>query len=286
MDATKDMRGRVCIVTGATSGIGRATALELARRGASLGLVARKRERAEDTAAAIREAAANPDVEVFLADLAVQEQIRSVASELLGRYPRIHVLVNNAGVMCTSFGETPDGIETTFAVNHLAYFLLTQLLLDRLRESAPARVVSVASDAHRFGRLDLDDPETRHRRYRGMRVYGASKLANIAWNAELARRLAGSGVTANCCHPGGVNTGLGDQNGPVLKWLGKLAKVFMRTPEKGAETSVWLASAPELEGVSGGYYADCRPRVPIDQARDPEVGRRLWELSERLTSRP
>jgi NAD(P)-dependent dehydrogenase (short-subunit alcohol dehydrogenase family) len=279
------MEERVCVLTGATSGIGRAAAFALAGRGLRLALVARNREKAETTAREIRAATGDAAIDLFQADLAQREQIRRVAAQLLDRYPRIHVLLNNAGVVNLRFEETPDGLETTFAVNHLAYFLLTELLLDRLRASAPARIVSVASDAHRWGRLDLDDLEFRRRPYKAMQVYGTSKLLNILWNQELARRLEGSGVTANCLHPGGVNTGLGDNNGSVLAALGKVVKLFMRSAEKGADTAVWLATAPELEGVSGLYFADRRERRPSREAQDPEAARRLWEISEARTQR-
>jgi NAD(P)-dependent dehydrogenase (short-subunit alcohol dehydrogenase family) len=274
------MPERVCVLTGATSGIGRAAASALARQGFSLGLVCRSREKGERAAAEIRAETGRDDVAVFVADLGERAAVRRVAAELCGRYPRIDVLLNNAGLVNLRREETPDGLEATFAVNHLAYFLLTELLLDRLRESAPARIVSVASDAHRFGRLDLDDLEYRRRPYKGMQVYGSSKLLNILWSQELARRLAGSGVTANCLHPGGVNTGLGDNNNRVLALLGKVVKRFMRTPEQGADTAVWLATAPELEGVSGRYFADRKERQPSAAARDPEAAATLWQISE------
>jgi NAD(P)-dependent dehydrogenase (short-subunit alcohol dehydrogenase family) len=276
------MADRICVITGATSGIGRAAALALAREGLRLALVARSREKAEATAREIARATPGAAVEVFVADLAVAAQIRRVAGELLARLPRIDVLLNNAGIVNLRREETPDGLEATFAVNHLAYFLLTNLLLDRLRASAPARIVSVASDAHRFGKLDLDDLEYRRRPYKPMQVYGSSKLLNVLWNAELARRIEGSGVTANCLHPGGVNTGLGDNNAGALRVLGRLVKVFMRSPEKGADTAVWLATAPEVAGVSGGYFGDRKPRRPSRAAQDPAAARRLWEISERL----
>ncbi len=206
------MNGRVCVVTGASSGIGRATARALARLGATLALVGRDRGRGEETVAALRAESGSAAVALFLADLSSQAEIRRLGAELCDRYPAIHVLVNNAGVVNLRRSTTADGIETVFAVNHLAYFLLTHLLLARLRASAPARIVNVASDAHRFGRIDLDDLG-HARRYRAMRVYGASKLANILFTYELARRLDGTGVTANCLHPGAVATRLGQNNG-------------------------------------------------------------------------
>jgi NAD(P)-dependent dehydrogenase (short-subunit alcohol dehydrogenase family) len=224
-------------------------------------------------------------VELFVADLGVQADVRRAAGEILARFPRLDVLLNNAGVFQTRFVETVDGIETMLAVNHLAYFLLTELLRERLAASAPARIVSVASDAHRFARLDLDDLEFRSRPFAAMRVYGTSKLLNVMWNAELARRLEGSGVSANCLHPGGVNTGLGDQNGGMLAQVGGLVKRFLRSPDKGAETSVHLATAPQLVDVSGRYFANCRERRPSAAARDASAQARLWELSEALVSR-
>jgi NAD(P)-dependent dehydrogenase (short-subunit alcohol dehydrogenase family) len=278
-----DMTGRTCVITGPTTGIGRATALGLAERGARLGLVARNAEKLADLADELR---ARGDVEVvpFQADLSVQKEVRRVGAEILERLDAVHVLVNNAGVIETGFRETADGLETTLAVNHLAYFLLTEILRPRLVASAPARIVVVASDAHRFADLDLDDLEFRRRPYKMMRVYGTSKLLNILWTYALARRLEGSGVTANCLHPGGVNTGLGDQNGGVLAVLGKLVKVFMRSPERGAETSVHLATAPELEGTTGRYFADCRERRSSPISQDRDLQERLWELSERLVA--
>jgi NAD(P)-dependent dehydrogenase (short-subunit alcohol dehydrogenase family) len=278
------MPSKVCVVTGATSGIGRAAASALARQGYSLALVCRSREKGERTATELRAETPGAEVSLFLADLGEQAAVRRVAGELLAALPRIDVLLNNAGIVNLAREETADGREATFAVNHLAYFLLTELLLDRLRASAPARIVSVASDAHRFGRLDLDDLEYRRRRYRSMQVYGSSKLLNILWNQELARRLAGSGVTANCLHPGGVNTGLGDNNNRVIALVGKLVKRFMRTPEQGADTAVWLATAPELAGVTGKYFADRKERKPSAAASDPSSARRLWEISARLVS--
>ena len=277
--AEPTLRGRVCVVTGATSGIGRATAIALGRMGATLALVCRDPARAESVRAELPGA----DVTVHRADLASQAQIRAVAAEVLGRYPAIHVLVNNAGVVNLRYSTTVDGVETVFAVNHLAYFLLTLLLLDRLKASGPARIVNVASEAHRFARtIDFDDLG-HERRYRGMRVYGHSKLANILFTYELARRLAGTSVTANCAHPGGVGTRLGQNNGRIAVLLTGLLRPLLRTPEKGAATSVWLASSPAVEGVSGRYFKSCREARSSRLTYDAEVARRLWDVSERLT---
>lgn len=278
------MRDRVCVVTGATSGIGRAAALDLARRGALVAVHGRSVEKCERTVAEIKAASGSDQVDAFVADLGSREQVRALAAALLERYPNIHVLLNNAGLLSTSFSETVDGIETTLAVNHLAGFLLTNLLLDRLKGSGPARIVSVSSEAHRFGTLDLDDLEFRRRRYRGLQAYGVSKLLNVLFTHELARRLEGTDVTANALHPGVVSTGLGSNNPPsLLTWAMGLAKFLMRTPEKGAETPIFLASSPDVAGVSGGYWVDCRRKRARDVSYDPEVQGCVWEISATMT---
>lgn len=278
-----EMAGKVCIVTGATSGIGRMTAIELARRGAAVAIVARDPERARDTAAAIAAAGDGRAPEVFLADLSSQAEIRRAAAEILARLPRIDVLLNNAGVVNLKRTTTVDGVETTFAVNHLAYFLLTDLLLDRLRASAPARIVNVGSEAHKFVRGMQFDDLGFAQNYRAMRVYGHSKLANLLFTLELALRLAGSGVTVNCVHPGAVATGLGKNNGRVAQMLIGLLAPFFRSPEQGAETSIHVATAPELASVSGKYFMRCRERTPARAALDRDAARRLWEVSAEMT---
>jgi NAD(P)-dependent dehydrogenase (short-subunit alcohol dehydrogenase family) len=276
------LEGRTILVTGASSGIGRATAVGLAEEGARLLLVGRTPERCQETLEEIRRRSGRDDAVMLRADLSSLKEVRRLADEVLARAERLHVLVNNAGVTLLSRQTTVDGFEATFATNHLAYFLLTGLLLPRLRASAPARIVNVASDAHRFGRLDLDDLQN-ERRYGAMRVYGQSKSANILFTQELARRIAGSGVTANALHPGGIRSNLGRSEGRVLEVVRKLVGLFLKTPEEGARTSLWLASAPEVEGVSGRYFAKCRERKPAAHASDPETARRLWERSEELT---
>ncbi len=277
------MQGRTCIVTGASSGIGRVTALELARRGATLGLVCRDRGRGDETLAEIAEKTGHRDVKLHLADLSSQAAVRQVASELLATYPKIHLLVNNAGVINLKYSTSPDGIETVFAVNHLAYFLLTNLLLDRLKASAPARIVNVASDAHKFVRgVNWDDLGWK-RGYKTMRVYGQSKLANILFTTELARRLEGTGVTVNAVHPGPVATRFGQNNGAVATFLTRVLAPFFRTPEQGAQTSIHVATSPTLEGVTGRYFANCREARPSRAALDAESARRLWEVSTKMT---
>jgi len=278
------MRGRVCVVTGATSGIGRAAAVELARRGARVVVHGRSLEKCELTVGDIKAASGNDQIDALVADLESQEQVRALAAALLARYPKIHVLLNNAGLFNAGFSETVDGIETTLAVNHLAPFLLTNLLLDRLKESQPVRIVNVSSEAHRFGKLDLGDLEFRRRNYRGLRVYGVSKLLNVLFTQELARRLEGAGVTANALHPGVVSTGLGNNNPPSLVSRAmRLSKFLMRTPEKGAETSIFLSSSPDVEGETGKYWVDCREKRARDIGYNREVQRRLWEISEKMT---
>ena len=280
---TVEVKGKTCIVTGATSGIGRSTAIALARAGAELGIVCRDPGRAEDTVRAIRDETGSTTVDVFLGDLASQDAIRRVAAAILERYPRIHLLVNNAGVVNLQRQTTVDGIEQTFAVNHLAYFLLTLLLLDRLRESAPARIVNVGSDAHKFvSGINFDDIGFADG-YKSMKVYGHSKLANLLFTVELARRLEGSGVTVNCVHPGAVATGLGKNNGRIAGIVIRLLAPFFRTPDKGAATTLHVATSPALDGVSGRYFASCREVQPAAAGRDREAAQRLWDLSAHLT---
>jgi NAD(P)-dependent dehydrogenase (short-subunit alcohol dehydrogenase family) len=274
---------KTIVITGATSGIGRATAVGLAKLDSRLILVGRDAGRAEETVAEIRKATGRKDVELLLGDFARQAEVRRVADEILARSEAIHVLVNNAGVTMMKRTTTPDGLETTFAVNHLAYFLLTGLLLPRLLVAAPgARIVNVASDAHRWGALDFDDLQNQ-REYKAMKVYGQSKTANILFTRELARRLEGSGVSVNALHPGAVATRLGRGSGPLFDLLQRAIALFMKSPERGAETSLHLVTAPELERVSGRYFADKREKQPQPHASDAALAQRLWEVSEGLT---
>lgn len=280
------LSGRTCLVTGATSGIGEEIALGLAREGARVAIVARSRERGERSLARLKRESGNPDVELLLADLSSQQQLRGLAARALERFDELHVLVNNAGIVNLRREETEDGLEATFAVNHLAVFQLTLLLLERLRASAPARVVNVASHAHKLGgALDFGDLQN-ERRYRSMKVYAQSKTANILFSLELARRLEGSGVTVNCLHPGAVATRLGQQNGAWARLLTGALRVFFRTPAQGADTALWLASAPELGAASGRYFYSRRETQPAPHARDPVAAARLFEVSAQLTGLP
>ena len=275
------LAGRTCLVTGATSGIGLETAFGLVRLGARVLLVGRSRERGNEALERVRAEDGPGTAELLLADLASLDEVRRLADAVLEAAPALHLLVNNAGVVNLRRTTTRDGFETMFAVNHLAHFLLTLRLLDRLRESAPSRIVHVASDAHRFGVLDIDDLQS-ERRYGAMKSYGRSKFANILFSDELARRLEGSGVTSNSLHPGAVATRLGKNNG----WLGELAtgllRPFFLTPEQGARTTLHVATEPTLEKTSGRYFARQKEARPSAATRNPELGRQLWERSAAL----
>ncbi len=277
--------GKRVLVTGATNGIGQAAAVELARRGARLAIVARDPARALASVARIETAAPGAEVDVLSADLASQASIRSLAAEVLERYPRLDALANNAGAVNRSRVLTADGIELTWAVNHLAPFLLTNLLLDRLKQSAPARIVTTSSDAHQGARAIPFDDLGASRSYgrMGLSRYGETKLANILFTTELARRLEGSGVTANCFHPGLVATGFNRRNGGLMTLGMSITRPFSRSPEKGAETLVWLLDSPEAKGETGGYFVDLKRRVPSAAAQDQAAAGRLWEVSEEQT---
>lgn len=277
-----NMAGKTVIITGASNGIGLAAARELAQRGAHVAVVVRNRERGEAAVADIKAQTGNQNVDLLLADLSSQAEIRRLAGEILQRYPRIDVLINNAGAVNMTRTLTVDGIETTLAVNHLGYFLLTNLLLDRLKESAPSRIINVSSDAARGGTINFADLQG-ETGYRGFRAYSQSKLANILFTNELARRLQGTGVTVNALHPGMVATGFGRNNRGWLGWGIRIAAPFMLKPEQGAQTTVYLASSPKVEGVSGKYFAKSREAAPPPAANDQAAAQRLWDISARMT---
>jgi NAD(P)-dependent dehydrogenase (short-subunit alcohol dehydrogenase family) len=285
MTAARELSGKTALITGATQGIGRETAFALAHKGARVGIVGRDRVRTEAVAAAIRAQAVGAQVDVFVADLSLLQATRRLADEVKQRYPRLDVLVNNAGAVFGKREVTPEGIERTLALNHLSYFVLTRALLPLLESSAPARIVSVASNAHRGGHLDFDDLQAK-RSYSGFRVYSSSKLANVLFTRELSRRLVERGVqvTANCLHPGVIASGFGRNNGGVLGLLIRAAAPFMTTPEKGARTTVYLASAPEVAGVTGQYFKNQRVTRPSRAAEDGGAARRLWDESEKLVA--
>jgi len=282
---TSAMDGKICLITGATSGIGWESARALAAQGATVALVGRDAERAEKAVAAIRSATGSVLVESYLADLSAQAEVQRLAQEFRARHDRLDVLINNAGAMFPRRRESVDGIEMTLALNHLAPFLLTNLLLDTLKASALSRIVTVSSGAHLGARVYFDDLQFT-RRYGPWRAYGQSKLMNVLFTNELARRLAGSNVTANALHPGFVASNFGKRGSEFWAAAFTLMRPFMISAEQGAQTVVYLASSPEVEGVTGGYYANCRPARSSDLARDEAVARRLWEVSERLTGLP
>lgn len=277
------MQGRVCLITGGSSGIGRETALALAAKGARVGIVVRDQNRGNDALAEIKVQTGNDQLDLFLADLGSQQSIRTLAEEVKGRYNRLHVLVNNAGGVFPR-SETVDGIERTFAVNHLAYFLLTDLLLDLIKASAPARIVNVSSGAHTGGKINFDDIQGQ-KKYTSFRAYSQSKLANVLFTYELARRLRGTGVTVNALHPGVVATKFGTEFGPARFALG-LVRRFLKTPEQGAATSIYLASSPEVEGVTGKYFIDSKPARSSKISYDSQTAARLWQVSAELTHQP
>jgi retinol dehydrogenase 14 len=281
MSMSGPMADTTVLVTGATGGIGRATALGLATMGARLAITGRDHGRTERAAREIR-AAGSGRVDIFVADLSSQSQVRRLAEEVLRTLSRVDVLVNNVGGYWNTRHVTADGLERTFAVNHLVPFLLTNLLLDRLRQSAPARVVTVASNAQAMGRIDFDDLQC-ERSYSGARAYNQSKLANVLFTYELSRRLEGSGVTANALHPGVVSTSFGAEDpGRVQRLFVPYTRPFMKTPAQGAATSIHLASAPELATVTGRYFAISLPKRSSKRSYDEAAAARLWQVSAAL----
>jgi NAD(P)-dependent dehydrogenase (short-subunit alcohol dehydrogenase family) len=270
------MDGKTVVVTGATSGIGEVAAIRLAEQGARIVFTARDRARAEDTMAALRKANPSAPHTLHIVDLSLLSEMKRVAGEL-AREPQIDVLVNNAGALFNKRQETADGLEMTFALNHMAYFVVTNLLLGNLK--AGARIVSVASNAHRGAKLDFADLQSR-KSYVGFPVYSKSKLCNILFNRELARRIAATGVTANCLHPGFVATRFGDNSGGLIRTVLKVAKpIGAISPEEGARTIIYLASSPAVENVTGEYFYECKPSTPTAEARNDEDARKLWEIS-------
>src|SRR5580658_1523983 len=277
----RPMAGRTVVITGSTAGIGKATALGLAALGAHVAITGRDRDRAETAATEIRAAGGGP-VDVFVADLSDQAGVRRLAAELLQRLPRIDVLVNNAGGYWNTRHVTADGLERTFALNHLAPFLLTNLLLDRLKDSAPARVVTVSSHVQAIGRIDFEDLQG-ERSYSGARAYNQSKLANVMFTYELARRLQATLVTANALHPGVVRTSFGAEDpGSVQRLFAPFMRPFMKTPDRGAATSIHLVAAPDLEQVTGRYFAGSKPRRSSKRSYDQAAAVRLWQVSADL----
>lgn len=269
------MRGKVCLITGATAGIGKEIARGLASLGAIVAIAGKSREKCENTLQETKCAS------YFVADLSSQAEVRMLAKEFMSRYDKLDVLVNNAGVFFASKKTTVDNIEYTLAVNHLAPFLLTNLLIDQLKASAPSRVITTSSTAHKAGHIDFDDIQFEKRRYSGISAYSQSKLANILFTRELSRRLAGTQVTANCFHPGAVRTKL-VQGGSIYGVVWKAAGAFFISPEKGADTAIFLASSDEMAGMTGGYYIKRRQEKSSAISYGEETAKKLWKLSEKL----
>jgi NAD(P)-dependent dehydrogenase (short-subunit alcohol dehydrogenase family) len=276
------MKGKVVVITGATSGIGAVAADKLASMGARIVAIARDRSRGEAALARWRKAGPGVDHQVYYADLSTLPQMKRVASEIAAKVPQIDVLINNAGALFDRRHVTRDGLELTFATNHMSYFVLTLGLWDRLIASAPARIINTSSDAHRRMKLDFADLQSANG-YSPFKVYGRSKLCNILFTRELARQLKGTGVTANSLHPGFVNTRFADDAQGLLGLAFRFAKRnFAISMEKGSETIVYLASSPEVNGITGEYFYQCRTKTPTNEAQDDEAARLLWRESEKL----
>ncbi|MBS4201057.1 SDR family NAD(P)-dependent oxidoreductase [Bacillus sp. FJAT-49732] len=288
-----NIRGKYVVITGATSGIGLAAAKILASRGANLGIIARNETKANEVVNQIK-ASTNEIIviDVFIADMSSQQSIRKVASEILSRCPKVDVLINNAGALFQNHQITAEGYEMTWAVNHLGPFLLTTLLLERLKESAPARIITTSSHGHKMARKGIDFNDLRAEQlYKPMKKlmggptlrYGQTKLANIFFTSELGQQLKGTGVTAYCFDPGLVNTNFNQHNGKLARLTMAIMKLFSRSPEKGAETMVWLAEAEEVSHQTGLYYVDKKIESPIEITNDRNIAKRLWEISEAQT---
>lgn len=282
----QELAGRICLVTGGNRGIGRETALGLAGRGATVVIVARDERRGHEARDGIRLKTGNDAVELMVADLSIQQEVRDLAARFDARFDALHVLVNNAGIVARERELTADGIESTLAVNHLAPFLLTHELLDLMERSESPRIVNVSSEAHRQARFDLGDPQL-DGDWDGLVAYANSKLCNILFTRELARRLQGTEIVANCMHPGLIRTGLADDYVANMGWWAKLASPLLlpfvaADPEEGARTAVWLAASPRLGGVSGRYFIDCEERDPSPAAKDRQAALDLWEVSARM----
>ncbi|MBC7474550.1 MAG: SDR family oxidoreductase [Candidatus Sericytochromatia bacterium] len=279
-----DLKNKICIVTGANSGIGKVTALEIAKMGATVIMVCRSKEKGEKALEEVKNISNNKNVELMLCDFASQKSIRDFAEQFKSKYKSLHILVNNAGLIISDKSITKDGIESTFAINHLGYFLLTNLLLDLLKSSEPSRIVNVSSDGHKIGHIDFDDLNYEHKKYSSMKAYCDSKLANILFTKELSKRLKGTNVTANCLHPGAINSNFAYNMtgfmGNIVKLIKPLLNIVLTTVEKGAETQIFLATSPEVEGVTGEYFSKKRIASTNNEAKDKNVAERLWQVSE------
>ena len=281
-NSNQPMQGKICMVTGAASGIGAVTAWALAQQGAAVILVDRNSDEGVITANRIKQQTGNPAVEFMLADLSAQKEIRQLVQQFRSRYQRLDVLVNNAGAIFPRRQETVDGIEMTFALNHLGYFLLANLLLETIKASAPARIINVSSRSHARAQINFDDLQGRSS-YQGLQAYAQSKLAIVLFTYELARRLEGTGVTVNALHPGVVATNFGMSNGGVVGLLMRLFRLAFLSPKQGAQTSIYLATSPEVESVTGKYFVKCKAIPSSPASYDVVTANRLWQVSEACT---
>ncbi len=274
------MEGKICMITGANSGIGKATAIGLAKLNARIIMVCRDKNRGEKAKEEIIIQTGNKNIDLLLCDLSSQEQIRKLVAEFKEKYQNLHMLINNAGIMLKMRTLSVDGFEMNFAVHFLAPFLLTNLLLDVLKKSAPSRVINVASAAHKRAKIDLDDLQSENKKYRLFSVYGISKLAEVLFTYELSRRLEGTGVTANTVHPGVVNTNLGRDQSKFSQWF---ARKFFKSPEEGAQTSIYLASSSEVEGITGKYFVNKQLKESSEESYNEEYAKKLWQTAEEMT---
>jgi len=276
------MAGKVCLITGANSGIGKATALGLATLNATIVMVARDKDKGEAAQLEVRTRSGNKDVDLMVADLSSQDSVRELAHDFKSRYKRLNVLVNNAGIFLPKRIVTVDGLEATFATNHLGHFLLTNLLLGLLKTSSPSRIINLTSSAHRGTEIDFEDLQG-EKRYSGYHAYSQSKLANVLFTYQLAKMLNGTGVTANCLHPGVVRTGFGKDQGGLMNILVRIASPFMMSPEKAAKAAIYLASSREVESVNGKHFSRGKEEKSSDQSYDAASAEKLWSVSAELT---
>jgi NAD(P)-dependent dehydrogenase (short-subunit alcohol dehydrogenase family) len=278
---TNELKGKTIIITGANSGIGLATAVSLANKGARICLICRDEKRGLDALKKVKAQSGNGDADLLLADFSSLDIIRAAALEIKSKYKKLDVLINNAGSISGNRQVTRDGYEWTFGVNHLAPFLLTNLLLPLIKDSAPSRIITVSSMVHQYSYINFDDIMS-EKKYGEMKAYAQSKLANLLFAFELSRKLAGTGVTSNAVHPGAVRSGFARSSGLLMKTLYSVGKYLLSSPEKGARTSIYLASSPEVERVTGRYFINCKPAKPSAKALDESTAKKLWELSTKL----
>ena len=284
VENSKVLKGKVCMVTGATAGIGIVTAKALAQQGATVIVAGRNKEKSVSTVDQIRKETGNHDVEYILADLSVQKEVRKLSDDFKSKFKRLDILVNNAGAVFDKRFETADGLEMTFALNHLSYFLLTDLLLDTIKASVPSRIINVSSDAHKGAKINFDDIQGK-KKYGVMCAYGQSKLANILFTYELARKLEGSGVTSNALHPGFVASSFGSNMSGAFRLILRFLQLFAMSSENGAETSIYLATSPNVANINGKYFVKKKEVRTSVESYDKNVGEKLWEVSEELTKK-